>query len=95
MFGMLDYRAHKLYIILFGIPNLLLLLFSLFGLPFAYYEVGKNYTDSHFMQIIVSLVALIVIELFWAIFVTYLSKFYIFLFGLLVDVIPAEGRTIE
>lgn len=95
MFGMLDFRAHKLYLIIFGIPNFLLLLISLFGLPFAYYEIGKSYANSYITQVIFSLIALVVIEIIWAIFVTYLSKFYMFLFGLFVDIIPADGRTEE
>ena len=95
MFGMLDFRAHKLYLIIFGIPNFLLLLISLFGLPFAYYEIGKSYADSYITQVIFSLIALVIIEIIWTIFVTYLSKFYMFLFGLFVDIIPADGRTEE
>ena len=92
MFGMLDYRAHKLYLIIFGIPNFLLTLFSLFGLPFAYYGLGQSYAHSHTMVIVYSLIAWLIIEIIWAIFVTYLSKFYLFFFGLFVDVIPADGR---
>ena len=92
MFGMLDYRAHKLYLIIFGIPNFLLVLISLFGLPFAYYGIGKSYADSHLMMIVVSLLALLVVEIIWNIFVHYLSKVYMFIFGLFVDVIPADGR---
>jgi hypothetical protein len=74
MFGMLDYRAHKLYLMIFGIPNFLLVLISLFGLPFAYYGIGKSYADSHLMMIVVSLLALLVVEIIWNIFVHYLSK---------------------
>jgi len=92
MFGMLDFRAHKLYLVIFGIPNFLLLLISLFGLPFAYYGLGHSYADSHIMLIVLSLVALIFIEIIWNIFVHYLSKVYMFIFGLFVDVIPADGR---
>ena len=95
MFGMLDYRAHKLYLIIFSIPNFLLALVSLFGLPFAYYGLGHNFADSHTTVIIFSLIALLVIEIIWAIFVTYLSKLYMFIFGLFVDVIPADGRNID
>jgi hypothetical protein len=92
MFGMLDYRAHKLYLMIFGIPNFLLALFSLFGLPFVYYGLGHNYADSHTMVIVYSLIAWLIIEIIWGIFVHYLSKFYIFIFGLFVDVIPADDR---
>ncbi len=92
MFGMLDYRAHKLYLMIFGIPNFLLALISLFGLPFAYYGLGKTYADSHMMMIVFSLLALLIIEIIWGIFIHYLSKVYMFIFGLFVDVIPADGR---
>ena len=93
MFGMLDYRAHKLYLMIFGIPNFLLALFSLFGLPFVYYAIGNNYADSHAMVIIYSLIACLLIEIIWGILVHYLEKIYIFIFGLFVDVIPADGRS--
>lgn len=92
MFKMLDYRAHKLYLIIFGIPNFLLVLFSLFGLPFVYYGLGHRYADSHTMGIVYSLIALLIIEIIWGIFVHYLSKIYMFIFGLFVDVIPDDGR---
>jgi len=45
------------------------------------------------MVIVYSLIAWLIIEIIWAVFVTYLSKFYIFIFGLFVDVIPADGRS--
>ena len=95
MFGMLDYRAHKLYIILFGIPIFLLSLFSLFGLPFIYYAVGSYFADTYVMKIIMSLICLIFIELIWLVVVMFISKVFQFIFGLIVDVIPADGRTNE
>lgn len=95
MFGMLDYRAHKLYIILFGIPIFLIGLFSLFGLPFIYYAVGSYFADTYVMKIIMSLICLIFIELIWLAVVMFISKVFQFIFGLIVDVIPADGRTKE
>jgi len=95
MFGMLDYRAHKLYIILFGIPNFLLVLFSILGLPFLYYAAGSYFADTYVMKIIMSLICLIFIEFIWTAVVMFISKVFQFIFGLIVDVIPADGRTKE
>ena len=95
MFGMLDYRAHKLYLILFGIPWFILRWVALIGLPFIYYGIGLELVNNRLLQILVSLVALFIGEFIWLIIVTYIDKFSMFLFGLIIDVIPADGRTKE
>ena len=65
MFGMLDYRSHKLYIILFFIPNLVLMLFAMFGLPLINYSIGLAFADERIYQILVSLVAVFIVETIW------------------------------
>jgi hypothetical protein len=95
MFGMLDYRAHKLFLILFGIPWFILRWIAILGLPFAYYAIGLSVADNRLLQIGASLIALFIGEIIWLVIVTYLDKLFMFLFNLFVDVIPADGRTQE
>ena len=96
MFGMLDYRAHKLYIILFFIPNLVLALFAMFGLPLINYSIGLAFADERIYQILISIVALFFVEMIWLLIIfTFVSKAFKFIFELFVDVIPHDGRTKE
>jgi hypothetical protein len=46
MFGMLDYRARKLFILLFGVPVFILRWFFTLGVPLGSYVIAKNYADS-------------------------------------------------
>ena len=96
MFGMLDYRAHKLYILLFFVPNFILGLFAMFGLPLIHYSIGLALADERIFQILVSLMAVFIIESIWLLIVFGLiSKIFQFIFELFVDVIPHDGRTKE
>ena len=96
MFGMLDYRAHKLYVILFFIPNFLLGMFHLIGLPIIHYSIGVAFADERIFQILISLAAMLIIESIWVIvLISVISKTFEFLFELIVDVIPHDGRTKE
>ena len=93
MFGMLDYRAHKLYVLLFGVPNIVLLIFCLFGLPLVNYTLGHQFADQRFMQILTSIgVSFVTAIVWWIFFEGFLNKLAMFIFGLLVDVIPSDGR---
>jgi hypothetical protein len=96
MFGMLDYRAHKLYIVLFCIPLLTLVLFSMFGLPIINYVIGMQLFDARIFQILSSLVSMFILEIIWILFINgVVSKLFQFVFTLFVDVIPHDGRTKE
>ena len=96
MFGMLDYRAHKLYILIFFIPMSLLTLFSLFALPLINYSIGFYFSDVRVFQILTSLVSLFVLEIVWILFIFgFINKLFQFIFELFVDVIPHDGRTRE
>jgi len=94
MFGMLDYRAHKLYLIMFFIPNFLVIIFEIFGIPLINYSIGLLLSDVRVFQIIISLISMIIFELIWA-FIAFaiLGKIFSFIFLLFVDVIPHNGRT--
>lgn len=95
MFGMLDYRAHKLYLLLFGIPWFVLRWVIIIGLPFLYYGIGQQLAENRLLQIVISLVALFFIEIFVVLGATYIDKLFMFIFNLLVDIIPADDRTKE
>lgn len=95
MFGMLDYRAHKLYLLLFGIPWFVIRWMIILGLPFLYYGIGHQVADNRLLQIVVSVIALFIIEIFVVLGAVYIDKFFMFIFNLFVDVIPAEDRTKE
>ena len=96
MFGMLDYRAHKLYFIIFFIPHFFITLFSLFALPFINYSMGAVIAEERIFQILISLVSLVILEALWiGIVFGVISKFFQFIFGLIVDVIAHDGRTKE
>ena len=96
MFGMLDYRAHKLFLILFGIPLIILNLISIFGLSFCAYLIGFNFAETWLVKIIFSIVTVIIIEIVWTLLIfLIINKLVEFIFGLFIDVIPAEGRTKE
>lgn len=95
MFGMLDYRAYKLYLILFGIPNMILIAIALFGLPILSIELGKIWADSSLVIAIASIIALFIVEIIWTLLLVWLGKLYLFIFQLFVDIVPAENRTKE
>jgi hypothetical protein len=96
MFGMLDYRAHKLYFILFFIPRAVLVLFHMFCLPLIHYSIGLSLADERLFQILISLVALFIIEVIWLLILFgFISKVFEFIFSLFVDIIPHDGRTKE
>ena len=103
MFGMLDYRAHKLYLILFGIPSYIIHLASLLILPIICYYSGSHFSNLINLGEIVAIISLIIctiisvliIETIWTIFVLVIGKIFKSIFGLIIDVIPADGRTKE
>ncbi|NBV01087.1 MAG: hypothetical protein EBS31_06570 [Burkholderiaceae bacterium] len=90
MFGMIDYRARKFYLLLFSIPNLVFWLLTSFGYPSASYFIGANIAG-----VLGAIIAFVVIGFLW----NFLAKFYMVatygFFSLLVDVIPHNGRSAE
>lgn len=95
MFGMLDYRAHKLYVILFGIPLFLITWALIIGRPALAYFVSYSYFESTIADVLGAVALTVLLELVLIPVVLGLSKLVNFLFTLLVDVIPAHGRTDE
>ena len=78
MFGMLDYRAHKLYLILFGIPIIIINLISIFGIGFIAYLVGFSFVETWLIKIILSVVVLFIVEGLWAILILGIVKLFDF-----------------
>ena len=92
---MLDYRAHKLYILLFGIPLFILNWFFILGIPFASYGIAKNYADSWWGILLLGILAYLGVQIVAAILGLIIGKFIEFSFTLIVDIIPAQDRTKE
>lgn len=91
---MLDYRAHKLYQILFFIPNTIIWFVTLIGVPIIAYNIGFRLVDSWLLQIGSAVIAIFFIELIWQIFTIFVyGKFALFFFKLFVDIIPHDGRS--
>jgi len=93
MFGMLDYRAHKLYLILFFIPTLILMLVSVLGLPLINYSIGLYLAENRLYQVLISCVSLFIVEVVFLLIVKLFTNFFQFVFSLLIDVIPHDGRS--
>lgn len=95
MFGMLDYRAHKLYLLLFFPFFILLRLLSLFAVPFSEYAIGVEFASERIWQIALTIAVLIPIEIVWLLFVKLISAGINGLFNFIIDVIPDDGRSKE
>jgi len=100
MFGILDYRAAKLFLILFGIPNYILRIFLIVGVPYSAYLLTKDFVSGEgytpFAEILIFLVAFAITTTIAELIVLFLyEKVFKFIFNLLVDVIPSEGRDID
>jgi hypothetical protein len=95
MFGMLDYRANKFFLILFGLPLFVLRWVVILGMPFASYFVGLHFSTERFFQVLISLLSVVMIDLLLSVILTHLGKFIMSFFSLIVDVIPSDGRTKE
>ena len=100
MFGLLDYRAAKLFFILFVIPTFILRVILIFGVPWISYEFTKDFiygeSWSSVGQILIFLGFFIIATLIAELINIFLyEKVFKFIFDLLVDIIPAEGRTEE
>lgn len=96
MFGMFDYRAHKLYLLLFGLPIFIFSLITVFGLPLLSYGLGIHLSDTRIWQILISIALQIFNEIVWTFFLTVIiNKLCNFLFSIFVDVIPCDNRTKE
>ena len=93
MFGMLDYRANKLFMLIFALPTIFLRWIYLFGFPFFNYFVGLALADNRIFQIGITLISFVVMEVVFALVIPQVDKLIWFIFNLFVDVIPSGGRT--
>jgi hypothetical protein len=92
---MLDYRAHKLYLVLFAIPNFIVGWTLAIGRSLLSYVVAYSYFDSGFTKIVGAILILFLCELVTMPIGFGWKKFVSFLFTVIVDIIPADGRTKE
>jgi len=92
MFGMIDYRAHKLWWLLTVIPFFLIKLISFFGVPFISYYLGfSNFNEWWSIALAVIFIHIIAEALFGAIVFAFdfvAKRVFVFF----IDVIPADGR---
>lgn len=95
MFGMLDYRAHKLYWLLTLPINIPLRLLAMIGVPFVDYAIGVHFGSERIWQIAITLAVIFPVELVWSLFVLAISKIVNGIFNFLIDVEPTDGRTDE
>jgi hypothetical protein len=93
MFGMLDYRAHKLWVLLFYPLFFGLRLFAIYALPFIAYVVAVQLASDRWAQAGLTIALAFLIGVPWQIIVWFATWFSNKLFAFLVDVVPANGRT--
>ena len=95
MFQMLDYRATKLYFILFAFPDLLLAVFSLAGKAIIPVLIASNYFDNTVSIILVAISLVFVFEIILILLFVIYGKIKKFIFELIIDVTPTGGRNEE
>ena len=77
-------------------PTYFLIVGPIFALSFCAYLIGFNFAEDWMIKIIFSIGSMIIIEILWTLIIfLIINKLVEFIFGLFVDVIPAEGRTKE
>jgi len=94
MFGMLDYRAHKLYWLLTR-PLALAILIISYAIVVGSFLISLEYAQSFWVRLLVSIVSLEIISLLFALLVKVLGFALEKVFYFLVDVVPAEDRSRE
>ena len=68
----------------------------MFDLPLIEYSIGIASADNRFLQILISLIALVILEIIW-LMIAYglIEKSFQALFDLIVDIVPCDGQTKE
>jgi len=92
---MLDYRAAKLYFILFAFPDLLFIVFSLAGKAITPVLIASNYFDNTVLVILVAISLVFVFELILIPLAVVYGKIKKFIFELIIDVTPTDERNEE
>ena len=100
MFSMTDIKANKAYRTLMFLPNLALILLSIFAYPFASYMLGFSFADSLFadslaLKITLSIVSFFFLGIIWNFLVKAIAFVLNELFYLLIDVSPSKGLSDE
>ena len=95
MFGMLDYRAHKLFLILFFLPLTIINLILDFSIPIGAWAIGRMYGESPAGILVITIISVVPLWIILFLLEVGVNKFILFLFNLIVDVLPDEGRTKE
>jgi hypothetical protein len=92
MFGMLDYRAHKLFLLVFGIPLFLLGWILNIGIPFVAVILAQQISEDWFAIFFLSLIFFVLIQLPLGLASVFINKAIQFVFTFFIDVIPCDGR---
>jgi hypothetical protein len=95
MFGMLDYRAHNLYLLLHTVPTTILRLAAVFLIPAIAYGIGLNYGSSRVWQILIGIGSIFLVELGFMIIQLIFGYVFKTVFNFFIDVVPANGRSEE
>ncbi len=96
MFGMLDYRAHKLYKLIFIAPSLILYFIGLVLIPAASLLVAVEYAEGALTFALYAIASLLILEIIFQIIGFYIIiGFFNAVFYYLVDVVPTNGRNKE
>ena len=93
MFGMLDYRAHKLYAVLISPVVFVLSVFAIFCLPLIAYLIAANFVSQPALQLLLSAIVLFLLGIPWFFVVKVLVAVPVWIFNFLIDPEPADGRT--
>jgi hypothetical protein len=93
MFGMLDYRAHKLYWVLVFPVVFVLFLFAVFCLPLFAYLISAKFVTQLALQFLLAVIVLFLLGIPWFFVVKVLVAVPVGLFNFLIDPEPADGRT--
>jgi len=93
MFGMLDYRAHKLYA-LFSVPMWLVAwITSVIVMPIVAYSVGRSLGGSLLTQTLLSIGAMFGLEVLLTLIVKLVWTIFEAIFFFIIDVVPVNGRS--
>jgi hypothetical protein len=95
MFGMLDYRAHKLYKVLVYPFAYVLGLLNIICLPIIAYLIAINYSSERTIQFLLAFLVLFLIGIPWFFIVKMILAIPKAIFNFLLDPEPANGRTKE
>jgi hypothetical protein len=97
MFGMLDYRAHKLYALLHFPFGFFIWIITIIILPLAVYFITivsiQTTIPNRMAQLLLSLVALEIASICWFFIAKLIGLIPTVVFNFFIDPLPADGRT--